>query len=128
IPREQQVYRAETELALDMLQQAQARRMLAAAWVTGDDSFGKSPSFRDGVAALGLLYVLEVPGDTPVWPVETRWESPPYEGAGRPRAALLLLECPSGHALGDFGAGGGGALADRDGVRDREERCGAGRI
>jgi SRSO17 transposase len=90
IPREQQVYRAETELALDMLAQAQARGALTAAWVTGDDAFGKSPSFRDGVAALGLLYVLEVPGDTPVWPVEPTWETPPYAGKGRPPAPRLV--------------------------------------
>jgi tetratricopeptide (TPR) repeat protein len=34
------------------------------------------------VAALGLRYVLEVPSDTPVWPVEVIWETPPYAGRG----------------------------------------------
>src|SRR5205085_27140 len=49
-----------------------------------DDAFGKSPAFRDAVAAAGFLYVLEVPADTPVWPREPTWETPPYRGKGRP--------------------------------------------
>jgi SRSO17 transposase len=84
IPREKQVYRSETELALEMLQAAQARGHLAAPWVTGDDTYGKSPEFREAVAALGLQYVLEVPADTPVWPLEPTWETPPWTGRGRP--------------------------------------------
>jgi hypothetical protein len=86
VPKEQQRYRSETELALEMLQQAKAHGPLVAEWVTGDDAFGKSPSFRAGVAALGYGYVLEIPGDTPVWPVEGTWETPPYRGRGpRPK-------------------------------------------
>src|SRR5713101_2798045 len=46
VPREKQAYRSETELALEMLQQAQALGRLAAEWVTGDDTYGKSPEFR----------------------------------------------------------------------------------
>ncbi len=84
VPRAQQRYRSETELALEMLQAAQARGTLTASWVTGDDAFGKSPTFRDGVAALGLPYVLEVPSETPVWPEEPTWETPAYTGKGRP--------------------------------------------
>jgi SRSO17 transposase len=84
IPREQQVYRSETELALAMLKAAQARGALTAAWVAGDDTYGKSPPFRDGVAAAGLRYVLEVPADTPVWPLDPTWETPPWAGKGRP--------------------------------------------
>jgi SRSO17 transposase len=86
VPREKQVYRSETELALEMLQQAQALGHLAAEWVTGDDTYGKSPEFRDGVAAAGWRYVLEIPSDTPVWPREVTWETLPYRGKGpRPR-------------------------------------------
>src|SRR5713101_7237518 len=68
IPRAEQLYRSQTELALLMLQGAQARGSLGAEWVTGDDAFGQSPGFRDAVAAAGWRYVLEVPADTPVWP------------------------------------------------------------
>jgi SRSO17 transposase len=84
VPKEKQLYRSETELALEMLQRAQARGHLVAEWVTGDDAFGKSPQFRDAVAALGFRYVLEVPGDTPVWPLEVTWERPADSGKGRP--------------------------------------------
>jgi SRSO17 transposase len=84
VPQEKQLYRSETELALEMLQRAKARGHLVAEWVTGDDAFGKSPPFRDAVAALGFHYVLEVPGDTPVWPLEVTWETPAYSGKGRP--------------------------------------------
>jgi SRSO17 transposase len=84
VPKEQQRYRSETELALEMLQQAQIRGQLGAEWVTGDDAFGKSPEFRDAVAAAGFWYVLEIPADTPVWPLAPTWETPPYRGKGRP--------------------------------------------
>jgi SRSO17 transposase len=84
VPRQQQHYRSETQLALAMLQTAMQRGHLGAAWVTGDDAFGKSPEFRTAVATLGLQYVLEVPGATPLWPLEPTWETPPYSGTGRP--------------------------------------------
>jgi SRSO17 transposase len=173
VPKEQQVYRSEAQLALAMLRQAQGRGHLAAAWVTGDDTFGKSPQFRDGVAAAGFHYVLEIPPETPVWPLEPTWETPPYAGRGprpapRPvvaerqevraraqclppaawqtitvaegaqgprtyrfaakRAALLRLQRARGDGAFDLGVGGGGALADRDRVRDRQERYRPGRI
>ena len=31
---------------------------LRAEWVAGDDAFGMSPTFREGLAALGMRYVL----------------------------------------------------------------------
>jgi len=100
IPREQQVYRSETQLALEMLQAAQARGHLTAAWVTGDDTYGKSPEFREAVAAAGFQYVLEVPADTPVWPQDPTWETPVWSGKGRP---------PEPHPV----------LAERQTVRER---------
>jgi SRSO17 transposase len=84
IPKAERVYRSQTELALVMLQRAKARGRLGAEWVTGDDAFGQSPEFRDAVAAEGWLYVLEVPADTPVWPVAPTWETPVSAGRGRP--------------------------------------------
>jgi SRSO17 transposase len=92
IPREQQVYRSETELALAMLQAAQGRGDLTAEWVTGDDAFGKSPECRDGVAALGLQYVLEIPGDTPVWPLAPDFETLPWRGKGRKPSPRPVVE------------------------------------
>jgi SRSO17 transposase len=93
VPKEKQLYRSETELALEMLQQAKVRGPLVAQWVTGDDTYGKSPSFRDGVAALGFRYVLEIPGNTPVWPLAVTLETPPYRGKGpRPKPRPVVAE------------------------------------
>ena len=52
---------------------------LKAGWVAADDAFGMSPSFREG-PALGMRYVLDVPGGTTVWPLEPAWASPEYQG------------------------------------------------
>ncbi len=62
---------------------------LRAGWVAGGDAYGMSPSFREALAALGLRYVLDVPGGTPVWPLEPAWTSPEYPGSGRPRKPRL---------------------------------------
>ena len=41
----------------------QARGRLTAQWVAGDSAFGMSPNLRDGLAASGVLYVLDVRPD-----------------------------------------------------------------
>ena len=51
VPEERVSYRSKTELALEL-------GNLRAGWVAGDDAFGMSPSFREGLAALGTRYVL----------------------------------------------------------------------
>jgi SRSO17 transposase len=93
VPEERRSYRSKTELALELLERALERGHLRAKWVAGDDAFGMSPSFRDGLAALGMRYVLDVPGSTPVWPLEPAWTSPEnhpeYQGSGRPRKPKL---------------------------------------
>jgi SRSO17 transposase len=83
VPEPKRLFRSKSELALAMLQDARIRGHLAADWVTGDDEYGKSPDFRAGVAALGLQYVLDVPGNMRVWPVEPTWVTPPYKGFGK---------------------------------------------
>ena len=54
-----------------------------------DDAFGMSPSFREGLAALGMWYVLDVPSGFTVWPPEPAWTSAEYQGFGRPRKPRL---------------------------------------
>ena len=49
-----------------------------------------SPSFREGLANLGMWYVLDVPGGTTAWPMESAWTSPEYQGSGRPRKPRLV--------------------------------------
>ncbi|MCE2499729.1 MAG: IS701 family transposase [Dehalococcoidia bacterium] len=89
VPEERRAYRSKTELALEMVEQALARGHLQAGWVAGDDAFGTSPSFREGVSALGMRYVLDVPTNFTVWPEALEWTSPAYQDAGRPRQPRL---------------------------------------
>ena len=87
--RRRRNYRSKTELALELLERVLELGYLRAEWVAGDDAFGMSPTFREGLAALGMRYVLDVPGGTTVWPLEPAWTSPEYPGFGRPRKPKL---------------------------------------
>ena len=89
VPEDKQGYRSKTELALEMLQLALARGHLRAGWVAADDAFGMSPSFREGLASLGMWYVLDVPAGFTVWPPEPERTSPAYQGRGAPRKPRL---------------------------------------
>ena len=59
------------------------------------------------LAALGMRYVLDVPGGTTVWPLEPAWTSPENPGLGRPRKPRLrdgqrrTLEQRSGELPGE---------------------------
>ena len=53
VPEQRQGYRSKTQLALEMLERALELGHLKAGWVAADDAFGMSPSFREGLAALG---------------------------------------------------------------------------
>ena len=75
-----------TELALEMVERALARGHLKAGWVAADDAFGISPSFREGLASLGMNYVLDVLAGFTVWPVKPEWTTPAYQGRGGPQA------------------------------------------
>ena len=90
VPAERRRYRSKTELALEMVARALERDHLKAGWVAGDDAFGMSPSFRNGLAALGMRYVLDVPAGFTAWPTEPEWTSPAYQGCGRPRKPKLV--------------------------------------
>ena len=89
VPEDRQGYRSKTELALEMVGRAQERGHLKAGWVAADDAFGMSPSFREGLAALGMWYVLDVPSGFTVWAPEPAWTSAEYQGFGRPRKPRL---------------------------------------
>ena len=89
VPEERRSYRSKTELALEMLERARELGHLRARWVAGDDAFGMSPSFRDGLAAQGMQYVLDVRPDMTVWPLEPVWIEPAYQGFGRPSQPKL---------------------------------------
>ena len=73
-----------------MLGQALGRGHLKAGWVAADDAFGITPSFREGLEALGMRYVLDVPAHFTVWPVELAWTTPVYQGRGGPPKPRLV--------------------------------------
>ena len=89
VPKERGSCRSKTELALEILERARELGYLRAKWVAGDDAFGMSPSFREGLAAQGMWYGLDVPGGATVWPLEPSWTNPEYQGFGRPRKPKL---------------------------------------
>jgi SRSO17 transposase len=78
------VFKTTWQQGLEMIRVAQ--RVVPAKWVTGDDELGRPSKFRDGVAAMGLRYVLEVPVNIVVRRRRGR-------GAGRP---------PTWHRLSTF--------------------------
>jgi SRSO17 transposase len=84
IPINERTHRSKPELALAELRRAKDWGYLSAEWVAGDDHYGQSPSFRRGLEAQGLRYVLDVPKTTPVWPAEVTWETAPRGRMGRP--------------------------------------------
>ena len=85
-----------------MLERAVEAGHLRAGWVAADDAFGMSPSLRDGLAALGMRYVLDVPAGFTAWPAELERTSPAYQGRGRPASP--------GSWLGSGGPWGSAAL------------------
>ena len=87
VPEDRRSCRSKTELALELLERAVHLGHLRAGWVAADDAFGISPSFREGLAALGIRYVLDVPEGFTVWPAEPEWTTPVYRGRGGPPQA-----------------------------------------
>ncbi len=116
VPEDRRGYRSKTELALEMVGRAQERGHLKAGWVAADDAFGMSPSFRDGLAALGMWYVLDVPSGFTMWPPEPAWTSVEYQGFGVP------VSRGSAAAASDDGGSGPMPSRRRPGVRLRWPR------
>ena len=117
MPEDRQGYRSKTELALEMVGRAQERGHLKAGWAAADDAFGMSPSFREGLAALGMWYVLDVPSGFTVWPPEPAWTSAEYQGFGRPRQTQAARR-----SAPDHGAAQRTSCRRRPGVRLRWPR------
>ena len=94
VPEDRRNYRSKTELALEMLERVLELGYLRAEWVAGDDAFGMSPTFREGLAALGMRYVLlDVPGGTTVWPLDPALDQ---SGISRGSAAPANPSCGLG--------------------------------
>jgi SRSO17 transposase len=63
------VFRTKPELGVEMVQQA-VERGVPFRWVTADSVYGDSPTFVQGVRALGKWYVVDSSADARVWLTE----------------------------------------------------------
>jgi SRSO17 transposase len=91
-------FKTKPELALEMIQGLRREGLFDAQWVTGDDFFGRNPTFRDGLPK-DLLYLLDVPCDTGVWKKRPEIHIPASKGKrpckkarlkrGEPKAILV---------------------------------------
>jgi SRSO17 transposase len=76
-------FKTKPELALELIQGLRQEGLFDAQWVTGDDFFGRNPTFRDGLPK-DLLYLLDVPCDTGVWKKRPEVHTPLSKKTGRP--------------------------------------------
>lgn len=84
-------FQTKPQIALDLLAQAVERGTLPFRWVAADSLYGDATAFRDGVAALGKEYFVEVSCDTQVWCRHPVLWVPPQSGRrGRPPTRLRL--------------------------------------
>jgi SRSO17 transposase len=77
------------EIALELLDRVRGEGLPGWAVVT-DAAYGVSPTFRDGVAARGLVYMAGVTADHVVFPKQPRWAVSPANGRGRPPTRRYL--------------------------------------
>jgi SRSO17 transposase len=92
------VYQTKPEIALDLLRAAVQRGSLPFRWVAADELYGDSPTFRDGVAALGKSYFTEVKSTSLVWRSRPEVYLPDWKGRGR-RPTRLKLRQPDDRPL-----------------------------
>jgi SRSO17 transposase len=76
------VFRTKPELGLEMVETA-VREQLPFSWVGGDSVYGDSPTFVQGVRALGKWYVLDVSSEAHVWLTEPELRKTGEPGSGR---------------------------------------------
>jgi len=80
------VFRPKWRIALELIQRSRAEGV-PLGWITADEFYGRAGQFRDGVAAMGLWYVLEIPSNLTGW---TR--APQVEPAGTVLASGRILK------------------------------------
>lgn len=87
-------FQTKPELALTLLRETVARGSLPFQWVAVDALYGDTPTFLDGVAALGKWYFAEVACSTRVWWRSPEVVAPPWSGRGRrPTKPRLRYPC-----------------------------------
>jgi len=84
------VFKTKPEIGLELLENALQRDNLPFSWLAADALYGDSPSFRDGVAALGKSYFTAIKENTLIWCTPPRVHVPPWSGHGRHPTRLRL--------------------------------------
>jgi SRSO17 transposase len=70
-------YRPKWQIALEQIRRAR-QNGVKLQWIVADEDYGCKPGFREGIAALKLWYVVEVPKRTYGW---TYWPGPRPQGS-----------------------------------------------
>jgi SRSO17 transposase len=85
-------FRTKSQIALDLLCRAQENGA-GFKYLTADELYGSNSQFRAGVAALGIVYMVEVGRMVHGWTKQPRFETPEQPGGGgRPRKKPKLAE------------------------------------
>ena len=84
VPKDRGRSRSKSQLALEMLEWALEGAHLRSKLGRRRDAFGISPSFRENLAALRMRYVLDVPANFTVWPMESACTIAAYQARGAP--------------------------------------------
>lgn len=84
------VFREKWRIALDLLDRT-ITNGVSFRYLTADEEYGRSAAFRRGVAAHGIVYVVEVPCSMAGWTRQPPTKGPQdYAGTGRRRRRLRL--------------------------------------
>jgi SRSO17 transposase len=83
------VFRTKPQIALEMVERLK-QGPIRADWLTCDDGYGSSGQFRDGLEALGVNFLCEVPESTKCWTEAPPLEQPGPSTGGRPRSKAAL--------------------------------------
>jgi SRSO17 transposase len=95
---EELTFKTKPEIGLELLQKAENRGSLPFSWVAADELYGDSPTFRDGVDALGKWYFTEIKSTTPIWHTRPKVYIPKWKGHGR-HPTRLRLRNPNQHPM-----------------------------
>lgn len=85
------VFRTKPELGLEMIRNA-VRQQIPFQWVGGDSVYGDSPTFVQGVRALGKWYVVDVSSEAHVWLQQPQMGKPgPRGGRAKPKTKPISV-------------------------------------
>jgi SRSO17 transposase len=85
------VFRTKPELGLEMIRNAVSQQ-IPFQWVGGDSVYGDSPTFVQGVRALGKWYVVDVSSEAHVWLQQPQMGKPgPRGGRAKPKTKPISV-------------------------------------